>query len=163
MSCSTPEDCSDRGMCIDSTCRCDIGWFGDICEDGLAVFWENGFFAYRVVFFIIYAAIGLWTFFVLLFRFKRERHFSPYGGCRFFFRIMKSPYNLCQMAIFLVSLVRVIWLAVDPFGYYDIVHRSVERLLAEMTYSLLFLVYTIVLWVWFKIYSDIRSQERKQR
>ena len=91
----------------------------------------------------------------------------------FFKTVMRSPYNLCMMAISLICirrlliyfkfqfylLVRILWINIDPFLFLGIWNRSIERLLYEIVYSLLFSIYSIILWVWYYIFEKFMSNK----
>lgn len=83
--------------------------------------------------------------------------------CKFFCKIMRSPKNLMMIFMLLISIskphlflrmlistdkARVLWLIIDPFVMKEIFNRSIERLLYEATYSILYVLYSIVFWVW---------------
>jgi len=67
-----------------------------------------------------------------------------------------------MLSIFSISFTRILWLAIDPFGYHLVLHRSIERVLFETTFSILFWIYAIVLWVWYSIYEELSRKNKKR-
>ena len=59
--------------------------------------------------------------------------------------------------IILCCSIRIAWLALDPFLFRGYQTRSVERLLAEVPFSILFSVYQIILIVWYSLYEEIST------
>ncbi len=54
-----------------------------------------------------------------------------------------------------LSILKVIWLAADPYSLKNYLPRMAERLLDEITYSILFAIYAVILIVWYSIYETI--------
>lgn len=66
MECDDSSDCNDHGNCIDDSCDCDLGWFGDNCETSGIEEWGEIWTAYRVVFSAIYGILLIGTLISLL-------------------------------------------------------------------------------------------------
>ena len=60
---------------------------------------------------------------------------------------ISKPHLFLRMLIS-TDKARVLWLIIDPFVMKEIFNRSIERLLYEATYSILYVLYSIVFWVW---------------
>ena len=60
----------------------------------------------------------------------------------------RNPINLSMILISLISLTKILWISIDPFVFKNTLHRSLERFLAELIYSLLYSLYGMVLIVW---------------
>jgi len=161
--CEDFQDCNDRGLCIDESCNCDVGWFGDTCDESLRNGYENSLDSYIVIFMISYIILFLYVFGNLVKKLKKERAYSPVGSCSFVFHAIRSPYNLSFVCILILALTRIVWLAADPFLYDDGMNRSLERVLSEIAYSLLFIIYANVFWVWYSIYKEIKTKKEEVR
>ena len=109
---------------------------------------------------------------ILNFKLKlKERNLFPNKFFYFLKAILKSPYNICMITIsficlskllfifnFNFSLVRILWITIDPFIFKGVWPRLIERLLYETVYSLLFSIYAIILWVWYYEFSQFNSK-----
>ena len=60
----------------------------------------------------------------------------------------KNPVNMSMLMVLLICITKLLWITIDPYIFYGILHRSVERVLAEIIYSLLYCLYSMVLMVW---------------
>ena len=75
-------------------------------------------------------------------------------GFRLIWNCSKSPKFLSLIIIFIICVLRVIWLTVDPFIMLNRLHRSLERVLYEIVFSFLYTLFSIILFVWY-IYINI--------
>lgn len=64
-------------------------------------------------------------------------------------RVLRRPTNFSMILITLISITKILWMSIDPFVLKSVLHRSVERLLSELIYSLLYALYGTVLLVWY--------------
>ena len=98
--------------------------------------------------------------------YKRYHLITHVRGLQFICSAITSPVNLCLTLATLFCIVKIIWLALDPFNNYQRISRIAERVLAEIVYSILFAIYAILLIVWYSLYDEISFsiiKENKRR
>jgi len=160
--CNTHVDCNNQGYCVDGECLCNVAWFGTNCQENLDHYSRKGFIAYRAVFIIAFSMLLLLSFRRLYYKVKKEKHLFGSTNWLFVIKTLRSPYNLAMLSIFLICLLRILWLSIDPFGYHLVLHRSIERVLFETIFSVLFWIYAIILWVWYSIYEELSRKNKKR-
>ena len=57
-----------------------------------------------------------------------------------------------MIAIFTLSLIKIIWLFIDPFIQFEAIDRKIERVLDELIYSFIFAIFAIILIVWYTLF-----------
>ena len=95
---------------------------------------------------------------------KKTKYFHYLTGCKLYFSMSKSPMNICLIQMMLLSIMKIIWIMTDPFTMENIMPRHYERILGEITYSVLFAIYGVILLAWYSIYDEVSSMFfRKKR
>ena len=164
-------DLSGRGYLDGNTCLCDWGWYQKNCTknsstssnticskicsaNGLGCWGNETWLAFRAVFTISYLFLLL----VCLIKLKVAlSHDKVSGFKRLFYRLIRSPKNLCLFFLIVIGVLRVSWLSYDPFGFYNKATRLEDRLLFETVYPIIYGLYASVLLVWGGLYQGMRS------
>ena len=116
--------------------------------------------------------ITIYTYRIVKKKCAEERRTHYLKGLQFFITEIQSPLNLCYSFILFIGVgmlfpfflliffpVNVTWILYDPFYLIGRGTRSMERLMGETRYSLLFACYGVILFVWNKIYLQIRRSK----
>ena len=104
-----------------------------------------GWSFYKIFYTILFLIVLLYSLRKLYSSIKQEKT----NDCKVkLLRIFKSPKNLCLLSIEIISLIRVLWLSIDPLNFEEITSRMADRLLFESGYPLLFTVLASVILVW---------------
>lgn len=69
-------------------------------------------------------------------------------GIKLYINMIKSPKHLSLILISIISILRILWLLLDPFLMFYRINRAIERILFEIIYSLLYTLFSIILFVW---------------
>ena len=152
--CSSDDECSGHGYCTREQCNCDLGWFHDNCNaSGVSewgVFWIlfRGIFAAGFLLLALYAFKKLWGGVLL----RRSL------GCRLIaWRLLRSPKNLSLCLILMASLLRGLWVCLDPLSFEGLTSHLGDRLLYDTVFPAMYCVYSCVLLVWSGLYHAVTS------
>ncbi|CAK63340.1 unnamed protein product (macronuclear) [Paramecium tetraurelia] len=149
------EECCDKGIMIDDKCKCDIGSFGDDCFLNL----QDIYIAPYYTFVGIYCVAFFLIFFITIRQFqtslKTQRIPSYYTCYQYASALIGSPQNYILVLTMVLSTCKLIWLILDPFEVYKGNTTVIERLLAEIVYTILFYIYGCLLIVWYTMYDEI--------
>ncbi|CAK56859.1 unnamed protein product (macronuclear) [Paramecium tetraurelia] len=148
-------NCSDRGLYYDGSCQCDLGYFGVQCEQKLEELHLATYYTFIGFFLILFTILLLFTLKQLQLSLKMNKIPSYQKGCNYIKNVLGSPLNCILCLTILFSILKILWLALDPFQLYDYKERVCERILAEVVYTILFYIYGILLMVWYTMYDEI--------
>lgn len=155
--CRSDSECSGHGYCTQQQCNCDLGWFQDNCDiSGVSewgVFWIlfRGIFAAAFLLLTLYAFKKLWEGVLL----RRSL------GCRLIvWRLIRSPKNLSFCLILIASLLRGLWLCLDPLSFEGLTNHLGDRLLYDTVFPAMYCVYSSVLLVWSGLYHSVASGKK---
>ncbi|CAD8172583.1 unnamed protein product [Paramecium octaurelia] len=148
-------NCSDRGLYYDGSCQCDLGYFGVQCELKLEELHLATYYTFIGFFLILFTILLLFTLKQLQLSLKMNKIPSYQKGCNYIKNVLGSPLNCILCLTILFSVLKILWLALDPFQLYDYKERVCERILAEVVYTILFYIYGILLMVWYTMYDEI--------
>ncbi|CAG9313954.1 unnamed protein product [Blepharisma stoltei] len=155
--CDSYTDCNEHGDCISGDCSCDLGWFGKTCtSSGIDEWGEKAWKGLVVLFSILYFLLFVLALYKLYKAIKSDKHL---GINRLFVRLLRSPKHLSLFFISLIGLLRGIWISYDPLCLRNKMPRVGDRLLGEITYPILYGVYTCVLLVWGGLYQGMASKK----
>ncbi|CAD8086015.1 unnamed protein product [Paramecium sonneborni] len=148
-------DCSDRGLYYDGQCQCDLGYFGVECELKLEELHLATYFTFIGFFLILFTLLLLFTIKQFQLSLRMNKIPSYQKGCNYIRNVLGSPLNCILCLTILFSILKILWLGLDPFQLYDYKERVCERILAEVVYTILFYIYGILLMVWYTMYDEI--------
>ncbi|CAD8084851.1 unnamed protein product [Paramecium sonneborni] len=148
-------NCSDRGLDYNGSCQCDLGFFGVECELKLEELHIATYYTFIGFFLILFTLLLLFTIKQFQLSLKMNKIPSYQKGCNYIKNVLGSPLNCILCLTILFSVLKIIWLALDPFQFYDYNERVCERILAEVVYTILFYIYGILLMVWYTMYDEI--------
>ena len=134
--------------------------------------WPETFYVFTVIFIIIkikvfftlcFFILGILCLIYLIKNIYKGQKFNHLSKFRFFLVFImvpilinnQSPVNLSMLIIIIICAIQVFWLQLDPFLVRGYLHRSGERLLNEVSYSLLLSAFSIILFVWYSIYEEL--------
>lgn len=159
MTCSSYSDCNDHGDCIERSCSCDLGWFGDECTESFKDEWSKTWNA----FVITYTTANLLLFLLSIVKLYLLMSPESYLGFRRLSRrIITSPKNLSLCCLAIIALIKILWLLIDPLRFEDQASRLLERLLFETVYPLYLCLYATVVLVLAGLYQGIRHKHSFQ-
>ncbi|OMJ86584.1 hypothetical protein SteCoe_11870 [Stentor coeruleus] len=142
-----------------SGCWCDWGWYnsgtGEYCITSGDKNWGNAWTAFRVIFGIFYFLMCLRCTLKLYITLSKDK---IKGVKRLFYRMFRSPRNLCLVFLVCIGILRVIWLSWDPFRFKEDADRITERVLHEFAYPFIYGLYSSVLLVWGGLYQGMKSK-----
>ncbi|CAD8177261.1 unnamed protein product [Paramecium pentaurelia] len=148
-------NCSDRGLYYDGSCQCDLGYFGVECEWKLEELHIVTYYTFIGFFLILFTILLLFTLKQFQLSLKMNKIPSYQKGCNYIKNVLGSPLNCILCLTILFSVLKILWLSLDPFQLYDYKERVCERILAEVVYTILFYIYGILLMVWYTMYDEI--------
>jgi len=78
-------------------------------------------------------------------------------GFKLIFISSRSPKFLSLIIILVICVLRIIWFTVDPFIMKGLWNRSLERVLYECVFSFLYMLFSIILFVWFTFSNLVKN------
>lgn len=155
--CTVDDDCSGHGYCTDEQCNCDLGWFSSNCDESGQVEWGVFWISFRFIFAAVFLLLSLYTLKKLWSSMLRRRSL----GCKIIIlRIFRSPKNLSLCLILTASLLRGLWLCIDPLSFSGLLSHLTDRLLYDTVFPLMYCVYSCVLLVWSGLYHAVSSGKK---
>lgn len=153
------EDCNNGDKIsgkISDYCTCDWGWYSEFCNiTGREVWGDGKWNSFLYSFRILYGLVFLIAFIKLYSTLNQDK---IVGVKRFFYRLFRSPKNLCLVYICSIGILRFLWLVIDPLCFGKIVGRIADRLLYETVYPFIYGLYSSVLLVWGGLYQGMRPK-----
>ncbi|OMJ93341.1 hypothetical protein SteCoe_3694 [Stentor coeruleus] len=151
--CSHGDKISDK---ITNFCTCDWGWYSDLCDKtGKEVWGKAKWNSFLYSFIILYGLVFLIAFIKLYSTLNQDKII---GVKRFFYRLFRSPKNLCLVYICSIGILRLFWLVIDPLCFNERIERTADRLLYETVYPFIYGLYSSVLLVWGGLYQGMRPK-----
>ncbi|CAD8082653.1 unnamed protein product [Paramecium primaurelia] len=147
--------CCDKGILIEDKCRCDIGSFGEDCSQNLQDIYIAPYYTFIGIYCVAFFFILLVTIRQFQTSLKTQRIPSYYTFFQYAYALIGSPQNYILVLTMVLSICKLIWLILDPFEIYSGNTTVIERLLAEVVYTLLFYIYGCLLIVWYTMYDEI--------
>ncbi|CAD8094936.1 unnamed protein product [Paramecium sonneborni] len=166
MNCVT--ECCDKGIMVEEKCKCDIGSFGDDCYQNLQDIYIATYYTFIGIYSVAFLSILLVTVSQFENSLKTQRIPSYYTFFQYAYALVGSPQNCILVLTMVLSTCKLIWLILDPFEIYGGNSTVIERLLAEIVYTILFYIYGCLLIVWYTMYDEIsyniyQGEGKKQR
>ena len=108
-------ECNDHGVYEDDECTCDVGWFGKNCETTGEEMWGyDVWLAFKIIFFIFY----FFLFLISLLKLRDTLYKDKISSFRkTLTRLYKSPKNFCFVILMFISVLRSLWIVIDPLRY----------------------------------------------
>lgn len=154
--------CGDHGEEKDDKCWCDWGWYNrdingtiEYCKIRGKDEWGPSWTAFQIIFGIFYFLMCLRCLLKLYITLSKDK---IKGVKRLFYRMFRSPRNLCLVFLICIGALRVTWLSWNPFRFEKGIHRITERLFHETVYPFIYGLYSSVLLVWGGLYQGMKSK-----
>ncbi|CAD8107613.1 unnamed protein product [Paramecium primaurelia] len=148
-------ECCDKGIMIEDKCKCDIGSFGDDCYHNLQDIYVAPYYTFIGIYCVAFFLILFITIRQFQTSLKTQRIPSYYTCYQYAYALIGSPQNYILVLTIVLSICKLIWLILDPFEVYRGNTIVIERLLAEIVYTILFYIYGCLLIVWYTMYDEI--------
>ncbi|CAD8171539.1 unnamed protein product [Paramecium pentaurelia] len=148
-------NCNGRGLYFEQICQCDLGYFGIECSQKLEDIHVVSYFTFIGLFLILFILLLIFTVKQLQLSLKTNKIPSYQRGLSYLKNFIGSPLNCILCLTILFTVLKILWLSLDPFKPFDGDKRMFERILAEVVYTILFYIYGILLMVWYTMYDEI--------
>ncbi|CAK78489.1 unnamed protein product (macronuclear) [Paramecium tetraurelia] len=148
-------ECCDKGILIEDKCMCDIGSFGEDCRLNLQDIYIAPYYTFIGIYCVAFFFVLLVTIRQFQTSLKTQRIPTYYTCFQYAYALIGSPQNYILVLTMVLSVCKLIWLILDPFEIYRGQTTVIERLLAEVVYTILFYIYGCLLIVWYTMYDEI--------
>ncbi|CAD8068769.1 unnamed protein product [Paramecium sonneborni] len=147
--------CCDRGYVSLGDCICDFGFFGDHCEQKISDIFTPQYY----IFIGLYCLVFLYTLINASYQlyhkiFDKSQTIQEKSQISIKL-LVKSPINIILTLSCLLSLVKLLWLILDPLQLYKGRIIIFEHILNDISYTLLFYIYGYLLIIWYSMYAEI--------
>jgi len=137
-SCLVDSDCHDKGECVNYICQCEQYIAGDHCEITFAQELGVGFVAFRIVFIILFASLGIFTA-VQLYRISREGSLAKLRG-------------ICLCFTMGHTTLRFLYFAIDPLSQTHDVPYVLEQFIFYFGFFCITSSYLVAVLFWVDMY-----------
>ncbi|CAD8154678.1 unnamed protein product [Paramecium pentaurelia] len=149
------DTCCDRGLLNQGDCMCDYGFFGDHCDQQISKIFTPQYY----IFIGLYCLVFLYTLINASYQLYNkifDKNLTIQEKSQISIKLLvASPINIILTLSCLFSLVKLIWLILDPLQLYKGKTIIIEHILHDIAYTLLFYIYGYLLITWYSMYAEI--------
>lgn len=161
-------NCKDKnsicveGICdIDrNQCKCFVGWLGRDCSNNIQKELPTLFLTWKIV--MIFLNLALFVIAAREVLYKSKNKSKKLGNVLIRYKKSSdlSPKKLIFILILVMSAFKLAWFMLDPYLFNRWLPRIIERLMNELTFSMIFGIYATVLYIWYSLTENIFKKFR---
>ncbi|CAD8089682.1 unnamed protein product [Paramecium sonneborni] len=151
----TFDACCDRGYLSQGKCICDYGFFGDYCESKISEIFTPQYYIFIGLFCIVFLYTLINASYQLYHKIFDKNLTIEEKSQKSIKLLVATPVNIILTLSCLLSLVKLLWLILDPLQVYQGRTIVFEHVLNDISYTILLYIYGYILITWYTMYAEI--------
>ena len=148
--------CKDLGKfsTSDLNCLCHLGIFGGHCQTyGIEIWGKAGNLVFQIIFGNIFFILMSIMIFRLVSSIKNSNHNTI---CSLITFIISTPKNLVNLNLFIITIIKFIYMIIDPYCQHKYVSYKYDRVIDELKFSGVISIYFILFIVFVGLNANLR-------